>query len=94
MGAGSQSVLVRRPRAGGEAGVRVDGRPAGGRRPGGDAGRMPHRAGPAALPTGTVPMSRQLAPRHRDLDFHAAANAGDWHRAEHLALSRPARSLT
>ena len=32
-------------------------------------------------------MSRQLAPRHRDLDYHAAANAGDWHRAEHLALA-------
>ena len=32
-------------------------------------------------------MSRQLAPRRRDLDFHAAANAGDWHGAEHLALA-------
>ena len=32
-------------------------------------------------------MSRQLDPRRRDLDFHAAANVGDWLRAEHLALA-------
>ena len=24
---------------------------------------------------------------HRDLDFHAATNAGDWRRAEQLALA-------
>ena len=53
----AQLVLVRRTRAGGEAGVRIDGRPAGSRRPGGHAGRVPHRARATALPTGAVPMT-------------------------------------
>ena len=27
------------------------------------------------------------APRQRELDFHAAAAAGNWHRAEQLAIA-------
>ena len=46
----AQPVLVRRARAGGEGGVRVDGRPAATGRSGSHVGRVPHRACPTVLP--------------------------------------------
>ena len=49
----AESVLVCRTRAGSETGVPAICRSAGGRRPGGDAGRVPHRGRPTALPTAT-----------------------------------------
>ena len=73
--------------------VRDDGRPAGSGRPGSHAGRVPHRAHPTALPTGDVPMSRQLDRQRWERDFHGATHVLDWHRAERAAGHRRRRGV-
>ena len=39
-------------------------------------------------------MSHQLDRWHQERDFHTATNAGDWHRAEQLALAALQHDLT